>query len=347
MPRRTVGRDEIARRRAAQVALHLEAAALAIDAGDFAAGIAACEEALVRDADNADALALIDRARAALDAREAAALLQRARAALADDDPADALALVERAAACGTALDEVDRLRDACERALREQEQTRRREAELRSYLDRAQRQFEGGALHDALATLDDLYLIDASPYRTDADRAEAEALRQSIGDALADEERELRRQFVAGEIRLVRAEIDRDEYRQALDRLAALECEDDWSPEMSELRIVAEEGLAESELLAARARVLSQHVATAASLFAQNDLQGSLGHIQAALAVAPAHEPALALRGMIESRVLELAEQQRSLDRHARHDRGGGSASAGNSAARAGRNLRPRTQSG
>ena len=116
-----------------------------------------------------------------------------------------------------------------------------------------------------------------------------------------------------------VRAEIDRDEYRQALDRLAALEGEDDWSPEMTELRIVAEEGLAEDELLAARARMLTGHVAAAASLFAQNDLQGSLGRVQAALAVAPAHEPALALRGMIENRVLELAEQQRSLERQAR----------------------------
>ena len=240
------------------------------------------------------------------------------------------------------------RLRDTCEHALREQELARQREAALRDHLDRAQRQFEGGALHDALATLDDLHHIDAFPYR--ATRIVPKPSRSGcrIGEALAAEERELRRQFVAGEIRRVRAEIDRDEYRQAIDRLAALEREEEWSAEISELRIVAEEGLAESELLAARARVLSEHVAAAASLFAQNDLQGSLGRVQAALAArARSRARAGASRHDREprartGRAAAIPRPSGAPDRGRRRG-----AAAGIIAGRAGRNLRARAGPG
>ena len=72
-------RDALERRRASQIQTFLEAAGKALEAGDYEAVIERCEEVLLLDSNNAPALDLLDRAKVALDERQADAWLEEAR----------------------------------------------------------------------------------------------------------------------------------------------------------------------------------------------------------------------------------------------------------------------------
>src|SRR5262249_12838806 len=77
--RRDSSRQELARLRAAQIRTHRDDARRALDASDFTAALDASQRALLLDGDDRDALAYEQRARTALDEREAQQLLAEAR----------------------------------------------------------------------------------------------------------------------------------------------------------------------------------------------------------------------------------------------------------------------------
>src|SRR5262249_60688610 len=67
--RRGSDREELAKRRASQIAAHLNAAQQAFASGQYELGIAACEDVLMLDPAHEEALELLERAKTAVDER--------------------------------------------------------------------------------------------------------------------------------------------------------------------------------------------------------------------------------------------------------------------------------------
>jgi hypothetical protein len=181
--RRSADRDELARRRFAQIQSHLDAAAEALACGDADVAAARCEEALLLDADHPGASELFERARAAQDEQQASGLLGDAEAHIRLGALTAAQVLIERAGAlCGSA-DRVASLRRTVDEALREREQARRRADAIERLLDRANGAFDWGDFTGAIEAAEQA--LSEQP-----DLAEAVSLRQRATDALAARER-------------------------------------------------------------------------------------------------------------------------------------------------------------
>jgi serine/threonine-protein kinase len=136
-PRRGTDREGLARRRASQIAAHLEQAHQALAAEDFEGAVAAAEQALLLDAEEADAIELLDRARAGLDERQAQELLSRGEELLRDGDLTRAMGIAEQALTLTPGSPIVLRLRDEIDRA----RESRARERERAEALERAMEQ--------------------------------------------------------------------------------------------------------------------------------------------------------------------------------------------------------------
>src|SRR5581483_9731956 len=153
--RRLVDRTELARRRANQIERHLRAASDAFASGNFDGTVAECERVLMLDAEQPQALELLDRARAAIDERHADALAQEAEAELQRGALAVAGAKLDEAQALSPASRRAADGRAALDRALAERDEVRRRRRALADCVADARRCFARGAFEEAIAALD------------------------------------------------------------------------------------------------------------------------------------------------------------------------------------------------
>jgi tetratricopeptide (TPR) repeat protein len=194
-------REALERRRAAQIETLLDAARKALDSGDHDAALARCEEVLLIDSDSARAWDLRDRAKAALDARQAEAWLDEAESGLDRGELDTAADLAQRSlelnpgAARGVAvLQRIDEARQ-------ERQQRQQRIENCRAAVSRARELLDGDRFTDAIAAADEALAID--PGEADAlsvrpqaiDAAAAAARRRELADqrakaAIAEAER-------------------------------------------------------------------------------------------------------------------------------------------------------------
>jgi eukaryotic-like serine/threonine-protein kinase len=194
-------REALARRRASQIQTLLDAAGKALDAGDHDAVIAQCEEVLLLDSDNTRAWDLRERAKAAVDERQADAWLDEARHQLESGELEAAADLVERALALNPAAGHGPSLVRRIDEARQEQERQRRRLEACRDALNRASELLGRGLFEDAAAAADQALAVDPdypgalSVKQRAIDAVEAEAKRRELAsqrakDAIGDADR-------------------------------------------------------------------------------------------------------------------------------------------------------------
>jgi hypothetical protein len=194
-------REALARRRASQIQTLLDAAGKALDAGDHDAVIAQCEEVLLLDSDNTRAWDLRERAKAAVDERQADVWLDEARHRLEQGELESAADLVERALGLNPAAGHGASLVRRIDEARQEQERQRRRLEACRDALNRAHELLGQGLFEDAAAAADQALAVDPdypgalSVKQQAIEAVEAEAKRralagQRVKDAINDADR-------------------------------------------------------------------------------------------------------------------------------------------------------------
>jgi serine/threonine-protein kinase len=198
-PRTPVGathRQGLARRRATQIAAHLESANRALDVADFDGAAAAAEQVLLLDPDEPSALDILDRARAAIAERQLQDLLRNGKELLDKGSLTQAMAVAEEALtlAPGSAvaiafqqstLQAQAERQQAAARAQRQEEERRTREKERREKVAAALARAKVVAAHtEAIELLQQA--LELAP--EDADVQEQLAARRA---ALAREEEE------------------------------------------------------------------------------------------------------------------------------------------------------------
>jgi serine/threonine-protein kinase len=159
-PRREPDREALARRRAAQIEAHLEAASKALAAGDYDVAIAACEQTLLLDTDNPGAADLLDRARAAIDERQANEWLAEAQDQFDHGDLTAALGMVHRAETLVPASERARALRGAVEAAREERRLAIEREEQVRKSIARARELFDESLFDEAVVAADEALAI-------------------------------------------------------------------------------------------------------------------------------------------------------------------------------------------
>jgi serine/threonine-protein kinase len=144
-PRWGTDRDALAKRRAAQIAMHLEAATKAMEAQNFEDAVAAAEQALLLNAEEPSAIQILERARHALDERQLKELLAKSRELLDQGLPTQALSVVEQAVTLAPGSSAVRKLQQAIEEARAERERKRQRDEAIAAAIARAQAAFDSG----------------------------------------------------------------------------------------------------------------------------------------------------------------------------------------------------------
>jgi serine/threonine-protein kinase len=177
-PRRGTDREDLARRRAAQVALHVEDAQRAINALDFDAAIAAAEQALLLDAEEPTAGDILERARIGLAERQLPDLLRRGGELLQAGSLTDAQVIADEAMTLVPGSTEALAFRDSVRRAHRDREREAERAKAVRAAIDRARVFIRDGVYEQAEAAA-------AEVLRLDAQSAEGQALQQQARDGL------------------------------------------------------------------------------------------------------------------------------------------------------------------
>jgi tetratricopeptide (TPR) repeat protein len=184
-------REALERRRASQIQTFLEAAGKAMNAGDYEAVVARCEEILLLDSDNAPAWNLLDRAKAALDERQADAWLDEARQHLERGELAAAADLAERGLQLNPAAAGGPSLLRRIEDARQERERLQQRIEVCRSALSRARDWLARGYFEDAAAAADQALAIDPAypgALAVKQQAMEAEAKRRDLANQRAKE---------------------------------------------------------------------------------------------------------------------------------------------------------------
>ena len=171
-PGRPAQLDELARRRAQQIAANLENAERAFELGDYDAGLAACEDALIIDPREPRALEGLQRAHAALSERQALAHLNAARQHFAKDELTLAEDALRAASELAPALHEVVDLHEQVGSARQKKEQRIRA---LKLALDRARIRCGEGAYESAINAANEA--LEHNPHDAEAQRLKAEAL--------------------------------------------------------------------------------------------------------------------------------------------------------------------------
>ena len=187
-------RDALERRRASQIQTFLEAAGKALEAGDYEAVIERCEEVLLLDSNNAPALDLLDRAKVALDDRQAEAWLEEARRHLEQGELTTAADLAKKGLQLNPAAAGGPSLVRRIEEARQEQARVQQRIEACRSAVNRARDWLARGYFEDAAAAADQALAIDpADPgalavKQQAAEAAAAEAKRLDLENQRAKE---------------------------------------------------------------------------------------------------------------------------------------------------------------
>ncbi|ODS52581.1 MAG: hypothetical protein ABS36_16145 [Acidobacteria bacterium SCN 69-37] len=155
--RRKADLEGLARRRAEQIQVHLAAAEARLAEHDGEGAIAAAEQVLLLDPDQAPAHSLVERARALIDAQQVEAALDAASGGIASGDFAAVTSLLARAAEIDPSEPRLADVRRAFEDAVARQEEARQREAleaRVREVIAGAEQQFASGRRDDGVATL-------------------------------------------------------------------------------------------------------------------------------------------------------------------------------------------------
>jgi tRNA A-37 threonylcarbamoyl transferase component Bud32/tetratricopeptide (TPR) repeat protein len=210
--RRASDAGDLAKRRASQVQYYLELAERAAAENRLDSAIAACEQALLLDADNARALELSEQARATQEALQAQQLLDEAERELERGSLTTARDLVDQAGSLQSSTRYVS-LRKAVEHAIEEREQVRQRAEALRDTMDRAQTAFSAGNFADAMR-------LAAEALAQDPAHAPATLLKARAADALAQRAREASDQRARQAVTEARQACARGDYDAAISLL-------------------------------------------------------------------------------------------------------------------------------
>jgi TonB family protein len=204
--------DELTRRRGQQIAANLENAERAFERGDYDAGLAACEDALIIEPREPRALEGLQRAHAALTEREALGHLNAARQQFASNELTLAEESLRTASELAPALHELAELHEQLGSARQKKEQRARA---LKLALDRARIRFDEGAYESAINAANEA--LEYNPHDSEVRRLKAQAL---AGLQAEQQQREISRraQVAADEASRLAA---RDQYTLALQVLS------------------------------------------------------------------------------------------------------------------------------
>jgi eukaryotic-like serine/threonine-protein kinase len=180
MPRRGTDQDLLAKRRALEVDRHLRQAQAALEAGDYPAAVAACEQTLLLDPEHDHALELLDRARTAIERAQVKEWLAQARAELDQGHLDQASKLAEQALAVEAGSAEATDLQRAIERAREERQRVERAGQLTVEATDR----LRDGSPESAIRLANEALALDSS-------HIEARDALQRAQTALADQQRE------------------------------------------------------------------------------------------------------------------------------------------------------------
>jgi tetratricopeptide (TPR) repeat protein/predicted Ser/Thr protein kinase len=141
--------DALAKRRAAQIVAHTQAAARHFDEGAFQDAITECENALVFDPQDRAALALLERAHQGLEAAQIEGWLAEAKAKLSKGDLTAAEALIDQTLKLRADSDDAHAMQVQIRDLRRERERAQERLRSAHAAIDRARSHLNEGA-HDA-----------------------------------------------------------------------------------------------------------------------------------------------------------------------------------------------------
>ena len=150
------GLQDVQKRRAREIASQLANARQAFESGDFEGTLYACDKALLLDPQMPDVLALLDRARKALDEQKINAWLEDARRALGQGDIGKASDLIDQALAVDRDSKQALTIRGEMLELRRERERERDRARTVQAAIDRARASFEEGDFEAAVRNADD-----------------------------------------------------------------------------------------------------------------------------------------------------------------------------------------------
>ena len=294
--RRESQREALQRLREAQLTAHLETARRAFDAGDFDAAIAAGEQALLLDPDEARIVDLVDRAHVARERRHLHEVLKRGEDLLQAGAPTQAIAAAEEALAIAPETPTAIRLRESARRLQLERE---RAEA-ARLATQRAQAAFDRGAWDEAVAASDEALMLVAG-------HEPARSVRQRAQQAL-----DLARQARI-DAALARAEAT-DSHEDAIEwlreALAIDEGRDDVRARLSQRQAALDVEVEQRRLAQERDRKIADGIAQAA--VAPHDT--AITMLEALLPLDPAREDVLRMLDERRQLLEREREEQRRL---------------------------------
>ena len=157
-PRRRCVRDfmDLQKRRAREIAVPSRERSPGVRVGGFRRTLCACDKALLLDPQLPDVLALLDRARKALDEQKINAWLEDARRALGQGDIGKASDLIDQALAVDRDSKQALTIRGEMLELRRERERERERARTVQAAIDRARASFEEGDFEGAVRHADD-----------------------------------------------------------------------------------------------------------------------------------------------------------------------------------------------
>lgn len=176
-PRPGTNREALFRRRAEEIERRLGEARDALARGEFEAAWKACQQAQLLDPEHQAADDLAQRARAGLDEQQLQTWLQEARDELKRGAITAASLLVERALSLSVSSPEVSLLREAIERARREQAAAQERARLVDRALVRARDELSAGVFDGAAAAVSEALVADPA-------NTQAKALQEQIAEA-------------------------------------------------------------------------------------------------------------------------------------------------------------------
>jgi len=215
--RRSIDPGDIARRRATEIQTHLQTAWQAFNAKNYEQAISECEGALVIDPENAQAIELLDRAKAAEEERRANRLLSDAESDVARGALTSALSKTEKAVAIVPASTRAADLRRVVDEALRQQELAKQRAEKIRALVASGLGHVEQGRFAEAIAAADEVLALAPG-------HVEARALKTRANDAAAAKAREELERRARECLREARRLMDAGGHDAALDLLARFE---------------------------------------------------------------------------------------------------------------------------
>ena len=177
--------EGIARRRQAQIQLHIDEATRHFQEGRYEQSVEQCELAAVLNPEDSRALELLSRAHAALEDQEIAGWLSEAQTSLAEGALSRAEQLIQRSLERRPGHENAQALRRQVHDARRELERRREKERAIAAALDRARGHRAEGALEAVVRAASEALAFEP-------DNAEAQSLKQQALDALEVRRREI-----------------------------------------------------------------------------------------------------------------------------------------------------------